>query len=185
MRAASSHDGRVMPRRRRLMFERSIPTSDATFWSLRSLTRIHSESVMSANVRQAHSACQVHCVGDVVDSFIRSAQHAQMNDEPDDNGSFTNSYLRAWRKYRGLTLEGVAPEFQMTHQNLGRIERGELPYNPFVMETAARLYQCELADLLGSNPYDQAVKTVDMMRQLSPEQLAMLQAQIRGLLGAA
>lgn len=35
--------------------------------------------------------------------------------------------LRAWRLLRGLTLEGLAAAIGMSHQNLGKIERGLVP----------------------------------------------------------
>lgn len=84
-----------------------------------------------------------------------------------------------------MTLEGVADAFGMTHQNVGRIERGKVPYTPEFLETAARLYRCSKGDLLDHDPKDQRVRTLDMLQQLPPDQLMMLQAQIKGLVGAA
>lgn len=39
----------------------------------------------------------------------------------------TTHSLRAWRKAKGLTLEQLADAIGMSHQNLGRIERGLVP----------------------------------------------------------
>ena len=78
-------------------------------------------------------------------------------------------YLRAWRKHAGLTLEqaaerienlaeqrgGVGPEgrtMTMTHQNLGKIERGKVPYNEHLLELLAEIYQTDLASLLMRDP---------------------------------
>jgi transcriptional regulator with XRE-family HTH domain len=131
-------------------------------------------------VYSVHSACQEHCAAPVVDEFIKSAHHALMPEKSD--------FIRAWREFRRrngephLTLEGVQEAFGMTHQNVGRIERGEVPYSPDFLDVASRLYRCTKADLLENDPNDPAVQTLDMLRQLTPEQLKMLQAQIRGLL---
>jgi transcriptional regulator with XRE-family HTH domain len=62
--------------------------------------------------------------------------------------------LRQWRKHRGLTLESAAEFFHMTGQNLGKIERGQVPYDQPLLERAAELYACEVADLLIRDPSD-------------------------------
>jgi transcriptional regulator with XRE-family HTH domain len=64
------------------------------------------------------------------------------------------TFLRQWRKHRGLTLERAGEFLHMTGQNLGKIERGEYPYDQPLLERAAELYACEPVDLLIRDPSD-------------------------------
>jgi transcriptional regulator with XRE-family HTH domain len=64
------------------------------------------------------------------------------------------TFLRQWRRHRGLTLERAAEFFHMTGQNLGKIERGQVPYDQTLLERAAELYACVVADLLMRDPSD-------------------------------
>lgn len=62
-------------------------------------------------------------------------------------------YLRQWRKLKpGRTLEIVAAELHMSQPQLGRIERGDQPYNQDLLESLAVLYGCTVADLLMRDP---------------------------------
>lgn len=80
-------------------------------------------------------------------------------------------FLRAWRKKRELTLEGVAervvelsaekvlpgydgPQLTMTHATLSRIERGLIPYNQHLLEVLAEIYQTDAASLIMRDPSD-------------------------------
>lgn len=63
------------------------------------------------------------------------------------------TYLREWRKVKpGRTLEMVAAEMNMSQPQLGRIERGDSPYNQDLLEALADLYGCTVADLLMRDP---------------------------------
>lgn len=64
------------------------------------------------------------------------------------------NYLRQWRKFRHLTLAGVGAEIGMDGTNLGRIEKGEVPYSQDLLELLADLYGCEVSDLLVRDPSD-------------------------------
>jgi transcriptional regulator with XRE-family HTH domain len=61
-------------------------------------------------------------------------------------------YIREWRKFRELTLEKLAERIGMTHQNLGKIERGKVPYNQVLLELLANELRCEPADLIIRDP---------------------------------
>jgi transcriptional regulator with XRE-family HTH domain len=63
-------------------------------------------------------------------------------------------FIRQWRKHRGLTLEALAERVHMTHGNLSRIERGEVPYNQVLLERLAEELRCEPADLIVRDPSD-------------------------------
>lgn len=63
------------------------------------------------------------------------------------------TYLREWRKMKpGRTLEMVASQLGMSQPQLGRIERGDQPYNQDLLEALAELYGCEVPDLLMRDP---------------------------------
>lgn len=55
--------------------------------------------------------------------------------------------LRAWRKARNLTLEQLAEAIGMSHQNLGRIERGLVPLGEEHLVPLSRALGIEPADL--------------------------------------
>ena len=60
--------------------------------------------------------------------------------------------LRAWRKHRELTLAQAAERVDVEGTTLGRIERGESPYNQDILERLALAYGCEPEDLLRIDP---------------------------------
>lgn len=71
------------------------------------------------------------------------------------------TYLRQWRKFRSLSLDKASEMIGMSRENLGRIEKGEVPYNQDVLEPLADAYECEVADLLMRDPLDsQAMWTI-------------------------
>lgn len=52
----------------------------------------------------------------------------------------------------GRTLEQVAEQIGITQPQLGRIERGDQPYNQDLLEALADLYGCDVPDLLMRDP---------------------------------
>ena len=65
------------------------------------------------------------------------------------------TFLREWRRVKpGRTLDMVAAELHMSQPQLGRIERGDSPYNQDLLEALAVLYGCTVADLLMRDPTD-------------------------------
>lgn len=65
------------------------------------------------------------------------------------------TFLREWRKVKpGRTLDQVAEHLHMSQPQLGRIERGDQPYNQDLLEALADLYGCTVADLLIRDPSD-------------------------------
>lgn len=61
-------------------------------------------------------------------------------------------FLRAWRKFRGYTLEQAAERVGMSHQNLGKIERGRVPYNETLLELLADIYRTDRGSLIMRDP---------------------------------
>ncbi len=70
--------------------------------------------------------------------------------------------LRAWRKHRNLTLEGLAERIGMSHQNLGRIERGLVPLQDEWVIAIARALEVEPADLF-RDPASAGPRTVPLV----------------------
>ncbi|MGY2048868.1 helix-turn-helix domain-containing protein [Methylobacterium sp. JK268] len=64
------------------------------------------------------------------------------------------NFLRQWRKHRGYSLAEVSAEIGMTGPNLGRVEKGEVPYSQDLLEQLAEFYNCEISDLLVRDPSD-------------------------------
>ncbi|WP_194919936.1 helix-turn-helix domain-containing protein [Novosphingobium sp. NBM11] len=91
------------------------------------------------------------------------------------------TYLREWRKMKpGRTLEQVAAELHITQPQLGRIERGEQPYNQDLLEALAEIYGCEPDELIWRDP-TKAGLVVDMVKRLDQERQNQIAAFIRAL----
>jgi len=94
-------------------------------------------------------------------------------DIPKQNGfghkmCMKRTFLREWRKNKpGRTLEQVAAELRISHQQLGRIERGVQPYNQPLLEFLADLYGCDESDLIMRPPG--AKRTIEMVWDKIPE----------------
>lgn len=70
---------------------------------------------------------------------------------------YKKTFIREWRKHRGLTLEQLAERLGgFTAGSLSRIERGRQPYNQGLLEAIGVALLCEPADLLAKSP-----RTVD------------------------
>lgn len=71
---------------------------------------------------------------------------------------YAPTYIRAWRKERGLTLErlrermGQLSDVWITKTSLSRIERGEQPYSQPILEAIAEALETEPASLLMRDP---------------------------------
>lgn len=61
-------------------------------------------------------------------------------------------FLRQWRKFRGYTLEQAAERVGMSHQNLGKIERGKVPYNETLLDLLADIYRTDKGSLIMRDP---------------------------------
>lgn len=62
------------------------------------------------------------------------------------------TFLRAYRKKAGKTLEEVAEKMGLTHGQLSKIERGGQPYSQHVLEVAAKEYGTTVAAILTRPP---------------------------------
>lgn len=97
------------------------------------------------------------------------------------------TFLREWRKHRGLTLAKASERFDIDPSTLSRIERGAVPYDQDFLEQAADAYRCEVADLLVRNPLlpDAVWSLADNLKRATPEQRQTIETLIDALLKKA
>jgi transcriptional regulator with XRE-family HTH domain len=90
-------------------------------------------------------------------------------------------YIRAWRKHRGLTLEQLAERIGMSHQNLGKVERGRVPYNQTLLELLAEELRCEPVDLIIRDPSEpEGIWSIwDQLRPTEQRQVTEIAKTIR------
>ncbi len=67
---------------------------------------------------------------------------------------YRRTFIREWRKHRGLTLEQLADRIEMTPSHLSMLERGERAYAQETLEALADALQTDVASLLMRNPTD-------------------------------
>lgn len=63
-----------------------------------------------------------------------------------------HTFIKKWRKHRGLTQEQLAERLGLTQATIARIERGEISYTQPVLEAMAEALRCEPADLIMRDP---------------------------------
>jgi transcriptional regulator with XRE-family HTH domain len=64
------------------------------------------------------------------------------------------TFIRQWRKHRGLTLARLADRVGTTHATLSRVERSVQPYNQPLLEAIADALSTDPPSLLMRNPED-------------------------------
>jgi transcriptional regulator with XRE-family HTH domain len=64
----------------------------------------------------------------------------------------TRHFIRAWRKYRGLTQAQLAERIGIDRSYLSNIETGRRRYDQPFLEAAADALRCEPADLIMRDP---------------------------------
>jgi transcriptional regulator with XRE-family HTH domain len=64
------------------------------------------------------------------------------------------TFIRQWRKFRGLTQTRLADRIGMSNGNLSEIENGNTAYTQETLEVLADALQCTPADLLMRDPTD-------------------------------
>lgn len=101
--------------------------------------------------------------------------------------SHHKTYLREWRRFRGLTQDQAVdrlavlddPHVPITAASLSRLENGKQPYSQRSLEALAQVYDCEPDELLGRDPFKDG-RVIDFMKHLDSAQraqaLAILQA---------
>jgi transcriptional regulator with XRE-family HTH domain len=92
---------------------------------------------------------------------------------------YQRTFIRDWRKHRGLTLERLAERIPMANASLSRVERGLQPYSQPMLEAIAEALMCEPADLLMRRPNDDAIWSI--WQSLKPESRNRALAVLRAL----
>lgn len=93
-----------------------------------------------------------------------------MNDKP----LFRRTYIREWRKKRGLSLRRLAERLEQTpggdlmlsHTSIGRIETGKQPYTQPTLEAIAQALGVSASLLLEVNP-DKDGDVIDITLRLN------------------
>jgi transcriptional regulator with XRE-family HTH domain len=67
---------------------------------------------------------------------------------------FRPTFIRQWREHRGMTLEQLGEAIDLSHAQLGRIERGVQPYSQGLLEAIADVLATDAASLIVRNPAD-------------------------------
>jgi transcriptional regulator with XRE-family HTH domain len=62
------------------------------------------------------------------------------------------TYIREWRKHRGLTLEQLGERLDLTASHLSMLERRERPYTQEILEAIAEALMTDPASLLMRDP---------------------------------
>lgn len=74
-------------------------------------------------------------------------------------------FLLEWREFNRLSQESVAEAAQMTRENYGKIESGQVPYKQDMLELLAERYRIPASYLLAVNPKkeDKPLKAYEML----------------------
>lgn len=68
--------------------------------------------------------------------------------------SFAPTFIRAWRKRRGYTLEKLGAMIDMTSSALSMLERGERGYTQPTLELIAKALETDPSSLLAGPPVE-------------------------------
>lgn len=73
--------------------------------------------------------------------------------------SLGTHFLKQWREFRGLSLRKLAAKMEIepgveltSHANIGRIENFQQSYSQEIMEAAAEVFGCSVAEILTVDP---------------------------------
>lgn len=96
------------------------------------------------------------------------------------------TYLAEWRRKRNFTqaqvierlLEFDDDKIPRTTASLSRIENGEQVYGQRILEALAYIYDCEVWELLGRDPFKEG-EVIDLLAHMTPEQQRQATAIVR------
>ena len=129
---------------------------------------------MRSNVHPVRIRGQARCAPRVVVTPLHLRDTLRMTRAPGEPGH----QLRAWRKHRGKTLEQASEFAGITHQTLGKIERGKVPYGQALLERLADYYNTDPGSLIMRPPESSWSIQTDGLR---PEQVDLLQGMAEQL----
>jgi transcriptional regulator with XRE-family HTH domain len=96
------------------------------------------------------------------------------------------TYIRAWRKERGFSLDEVvgrldALRVSITGASLSRIERGIQPYSQDFLEALADALDVTVAQLIEHDPTLPGAKVIDFLQHLSKRDAAQAEDVLRAM----
>ena len=102
------------------------------------------------------------------------------------NGDRRPNYIRAWRKYRGLSQDKLIDRVvertgKFSKTSLSRLENGKQAYTQNTLEALAWALSCEPADLLTRDPEAPEAEVIDILARLSPDARRQATAILRAL----
>lgn len=99
-----------------------------------------------------------------------------------------DTYLAAWRRFRGLTqaqvLDRLAefddPLLPLTAASLSRLENNKQPYSQRILEALADVYDTDPGALLTHDPFKEG-KVLDLLHRLPPRDLVQAEAMLEAM----
>lgn len=96
------------------------------------------------------------------------------------------TYIRAWRKKRGYTLDQMVGRLEAlgvetTGASISRIERGEQPYSQDILEALAEALNVSVAHLLEHNPEIPQSEVIDFLSHLDAREAAQAEAVLKAM----
>lgn len=64
----------------------------------------------------------------------------------------TRTYIREWRRYRGISQELMAERVNMAQGTISRLETGDIAYTQPVLEAISDVLMCTPCDLIMRDP---------------------------------
>ncbi len=90
------------------------------------------------------------------------------------------TFIKEWRKFRGLSQEQLAQRIEREQPTLARIERGDIAYTQPILEAIASALNCQPADLIMRDPSKPGALW-SIWDQLSPERREIAVEILQGL----
>lgn len=108
---------------------------------------------MTAFVHDMHSGGQAAFTWGAVDSDAAAVHAPNMRKNHGSNPrKIPDNFVKAWREYRGLTLEQLADQVDMSHASIQRIETGSQNYTINTLQKIAVALGTDVATLLHHGP---------------------------------
>lgn len=97
---------------------------------------------------------------------------------------YRRTYIREWRKHRGLTLEQLAARIDATPGSLSLLERGQSAYTQGTLEALALALDTDAPSLLSKNPGKEGavIDITDLLRRAGPDDVEAIIGFARGRL---
>lgn len=95
---------------------------------------------------------------------------------------YRRTFIRQWRKFRGLTLEQLADRIDMKASSLSYLERGQSAYTQGTLEALAEALMTSVPSLLSVDPNKEG-EVVDLLRMIDDRNRDQAIRVLRALTG--